>query len=384
MSDDAVGWTGPLAGLRVVEFSAIGPAPMAGMHLADMGADVIVVDRATDVSARNATLSGRRGKRSIALDLKDPGAMKLVWRLLESADILIEGFRPGVMERLGLGPDAVALRNARLVYGRVTGWGQTGPLAQAAGHDINYVALTGALSTACRPGELPVLPPTLVGDMGGGAMFLLFGLMCALHEARRSGRGQVVDAAMIDGVAALSGLVHQMRGIGYWRDDPAQNFFLNSSPFYEVFMCADGKSISLGAIEPQFYAELLGRLGLDDVDPKRQYETKDWPALKLRVAQRVASKTRSEWVALLEGSDACFAPVLDFDEAAAHPHNVARELFVTVDGKRQPAPAPRLSRTPARRPTAGIRIGEHSDAILNELGIGAQAIALLRDRGAVA
>ena len=375
---------GPLSGLRVIEFAGIGPGPMAGMLLADMGAEVIVIDRAADCRPGNVAMAGQRGKRSIAVNLKSADGQALVWQLLESADALIEGFRPGVMERLGFGPAAVAARNPKLVFGRITGWGQTGPLAQAAGHDINYVALTGALSTACRPGQLPVLPPTLVGDMGGGAMFLLFGLMCAIHEARSSGLGQVVDAAMIDGVSALSGLVHQMRGIGYWKDDPAKNFFLNSSPFYEVFACADGKAISLGAIEPQFYAELLRRLGLDEVDPLRQYASQDWPALKARVAARVASKTRDEWTALLEGTDVCFAPVLDFDEAAVHPHNLERGLFVTVAGQRQPAPAPRLSRTEARQPTSGIRIGEHSEAILAELGLSAEAITQLRDSGAIA
>jgi alpha-methylacyl-CoA racemase len=375
---------GPLSGLRVIEFAGIGPGPMAGMLLADMGAEVIVIDRAADCRPGNVAMAGQRGKRSIAVNLKSADGQALVWQLLESADALIEGFRPGVMERLGFGPAAVAARNPKLVFGRITGWGQTGPLAQAAGHDINYVALTGALSTACRPGQLPVLPPTLVGDMGGGAMFLLFGLMCAIHEARSSGLGQVVDAAMIDGVSALSGLVHQMRGIGYWKDDPAKNFFLNSSPFYEVFACADGKAISLGAIEPQFYAELLRRLGLDEVDPLRQYASQDWPALKARVAARVASKTRDEWTALLEGTDVCFAPVLDFDEAAVHPHNLERGMFVTVDGQRQPAPAPRLSRTAARQPSSGIHVGEHSEAILAELGLSAEAITQLRESGVIA
>lgn len=378
------GRSGPLAGLRVVEFAGIGPGPFAGMMLADMGADVVVVDRVSEVRRGNVPLFSHRGKRSVALDLKNDAAREVVWRLLERADALVEGYRPGVMERLGFGPDAVAARCPRLVYGRVTGWGQDGPLAQAAGHDINYVALTGASSTSRRAGQLPVLPPTLLGDMAGGAMFLLYGITCALLEAQRSGRGQVVDAAMVDGVNAMSTLIHQMRAVGYWQDDPARNFFLNSSPFYETFECADGKAVALGAIEPAFYAELLRRLGLEDVDPRRQQHSEDWPALKARVAARLREKTRDEWRALLEGSDACFAPVLDFDEAAAHPHVRARGLIVEVDGQHQPAPAPRLSRTPARAPSPGIVIGEHTDEVLAELGLDADAIAVLRAGGGCA
>jgi alpha-methylacyl-CoA racemase len=376
--------TGPLAGLRVIEFAGIGPCPVAGMMLADMGADVVVVDRIAEARAGHPRMPVQRGKRSVALDLKNAAAQAVVWQLLEGADVLIEGFRPGVMERLGFGPDAVAQRCPRLVYGRVTGWGQHGPLAQTAGHDINYVALTGALATSCRPGERPVVPATLVGDMGGGAMFLLFGITCALLEARRSGRGQVVDAAMVDGVAAMGALVQQMRNIGYWVDDPARNFFLGSSPFYETFTCADGKCVALGAIEPPFYAELLRRLGLDDVDPARQYRTQDWPALKARVAERLLSRTRDAWCEVFEGSDACFAPVLDADEAAAHPHNRARGVFVEVDGQRQPAPAPRLSRTPAAAPSSGVAVGEHTLAVLAELGHDADAVGRLMAAGACA
>ena len=378
---------GPLHGVRVIEFAGIGPGPFAGMLLADMGADVILVERAAEAAAASQypRFALNRGKRSVALDLKSNEGRRLAWSLLASADMLIEGFRPGVMERLGFGPDEVAQRVPKLVYGRVTGWGQTGPLAQAAGHDINYVALTGVMSTACRPGEAPVLPPTLVGDMAGGAMFLAFGLVCALLEARSSGRGQVVDAAMVDGVAAMSGLIHQMRHIGYWRDEPQHNHFLNTSPFYEVFECADGRYITLGAIEPQFYAELLQRLGLNDVDPRQQYDVGQWPALKARVATVIRSRTRAEWCDVLEGTDVCFAPVLGLGEAADHPHNAARGVFVdvTVDGKpqRQPAPAPRLSRTPARPPRQGTRFGEHTDEVLAELGLDTTAIQDLRARG---
>ena len=382
---------GPLTGMRIIEFAGIGPAPFAGMMLADMGAEVILIERSADFAAAShyPRMAQNRGKKSIALDLKSDAGREAAWKLLESADALIEGFRPGVMERLGFGPDEVAQRAPRLVFGRVTGWGQTGPLAQAAGHDINYVALTGVMATSMRPGQAPVLPPTIVGDMAGGAMLLLFGLMCAMHEAKQSGKGQVVDAAMIDGVTAMSGLIHQMRsGMGYWQDEPAHNHFLNTSPFYEVFECADGKHITLGAIEPQFYALLLQKLGLGDVDPKRQYKTSDWPALKDRVADIVRDKTQAQWCAELEGSDVCFAPVLSLADAPAHPHNAQRNLFMDleVDGKahRQPAPAPRFSRTPARRPVPGTKIGQDTDAVLASVGYAAVDIAALRETKACA
>ena len=362
---------GPLTGLKIIEFAGIGPGPFTGMMLADMGADVILIDRAADVAraAKYPRAASNRGKRSIALDLKSDADREVVWTLLESADALIEGFRPGVMERLGFGPDAVAARNPKLVYGRVTGWGQTGPLAQAAGHDINYVALTGVLSTSARPGQAPVIPPTIVGDMAGGAMFLAFGLVSALLEAQKSGLGQVVDAAMIDGVTAMSGLMHQMRSNGSWVDQEEHNFFSNASPFYEVFECSDGHYISLGAIEPQFYAQLLKLLKLDDVDPALQYDTRTWPQLKQRMAATIQQKTRAEWQILLEGTDVCFAPVLSLTEAAEHPHNKSRALFVNVNGQQQPAPAPRFSRSVLREPSPGALCGEHTQEVLAELGI---------------
>lgn len=362
---------GPLTGLKIIEFAGIGPGPFTGMMLADMGADVILIDRAADVAraAKYPRAASNRGKRSIALDLKSDADREVVWTLLESADALIEGFRPGVMERLGFGPDAVAARNPKLVYGRVTGWGQTGPLAQAAGHDINYVALTGVLSTSSRPGQAPVIPPTIVGDMAGGAMFLAFGLVSALLEAQKSGLGQVVDAAMIDGVTAMSGLMHQMRSNGSWVDQVEHNFFSNASPFYEVFECSDGQYISLGAIEPQFYAQLLKLLKLDDVDPALQYDTRTWPQLKQRMAATIQQKTRAEWQILLEGTDVCFAPVLSLTEAAEHPHNKSRALFVNVNGQQQPAPAPRFSRSMLREPSPGALCGEHTQEVLAELGI---------------
>ncbi len=341
------------------------------MMLADMGADVIVIDRASDVAraAKCPRAASNRGKRSIALDLKLDADREVVWALIDSADALIEGFRPGVMERLGFGPEDVEVRNPKLVYGRVTGWGQTGPLAHAAGHDINYVALTGVLSTSARQGQAPVIPPTIVGDMAGGAMFLAFGLVCALLEAQKSGRGQVVDAAMIDGVTAMSGLLHQMRSNGSWTDKADRNFFSNSSPFYEVFECADGNYITLGAIEPQFYAQLLKLLELDEVEPRMQYDASNWAQLKQRMAETIRQKTRAEWQNLLEGTDACFAPVLSLTEAAEHPHNKSRGLFVDVNGQRQPAPAPRFSRSMVRNPSPGALCGEHTQDVLAELGI---------------
>jgi alpha-methylacyl-CoA racemase len=354
-----------LAGIRVVEFAGLGPAPFAGMMLADMGADVVVIDRIDDNAAAERA-DEHRGKRSVALDLKSEPGRAAAWALIERADVLIEGFRPGVMERLGFGPEAVAARNPRLVYGRVTGWGQHGPLAQAAGHDINYVSLTGAMSLAARPGQVPMIPATLIGDMGGGAMFLAFGIVCALRLAERSGQGQVVDAAMVDGVAALSSLIHQRRGAGTWSDDAARNFFLGASPFYDVFECADGH-VSLGAIEPKFYAELLSRLGLTDADAARQYAFEDWRALRARIAALLKTQPRAHWCALLEGSDACFAPVLTLAEAPRHPHLAARGTFVEVGGRMLPAPVPRLSASGARTPQPGPHPGEHTDEVLREL-----------------
>jgi len=324
--------------------AGIGPCPLAGMMLADHGAEVIVIERpGGQVLDTGSGLD--RGKRRVCVDLKTPEGLAQARALIEGADALIEGFRPGVMERLGLGPESFAARHPRLVYGRVTGWGQTGPLAQAAGHDINYVALTGVLSVATRAGTAPSIPATLIGDMGGGAMLLAFGLMAALWEAQRSGRGQVVDAAMVDGVGLLSSLLHSLRASGRWSDDPARNYFLHASPFYDCFECADGRFVSLGPLEPQFYAEMLQRLGLTDVDAAAQLDQSQWAALRERVAARIREKTRDEWAALLEGTNACFAPVLTLAEAPLHPHAQARGSFVqTEDDHWQPAAAPRFSR----------------------------------------
>jgi alpha-methylacyl-CoA racemase len=333
--------SGPLSGLKVIEMAGLGPCPLAGMLLADHGAEVTVIARPGAPVLDTGTALDR-GKRRVTLDLKTPAGLAQARALIDGADALIEGFRPGVMERLGLGP---ATFGDRLVYGRVTGWGQSGPLAQAAGHDINYVALTGVLSVATRAGTAPSIPATLIGDMGGGAMLLAFGLMAALWEAQRTGRGQVVDAAMVDGVGLLSSLLHSLRAASRWSDDPAQNHFLHGSPFYDCFECADGRYVSLGALEPQFYAELLQRLGLNDLDPRAQNDHRLWPALRQRVAARIAEKTRDEWTLLLEGTNVCFAPVLSLAEAPLHPHARARASFVQDDaGHWQPAAAPRFSR----------------------------------------
>ena len=335
---------GPLAGLRIVEMAGLGPCPLAGMLLADLGAQVTLIQRPEPPAIDTGPLLDR-GKQRVVLDLKQPQDLARARELIAQADALIEGFRPGVMERLGLGPQAFEITHPRLVYGRVTGWGQTGPLAQAPGHDINYVALTGAMSLAARTGVAPSIPATLIGDMGGGAMFLVFGLMCALWEAQRSGRGQVVDAAMVDGVGLLSTLLHSLRAAGRWSDEPARNVFLHASPFYDAFECADGRFITLGALEPPFYAALLRRLDLDDVDPAAQYDLTAWPALRERVAARIRELTQAQWCERLEGSEVCFAPVLSLAEAPLHPHAQARGSFVQVDGHWRPAPAPRFSRS---------------------------------------
>jgi alpha-methylacyl-CoA racemase len=358
---------GALAGLTVIEFAGIGPGPYAGMMLADQGADVIVIDRppANPNAPRNPI---HRGKRSIALDLKSESGKATAWRLLERADALIEGYRPGVMERLGFSPEAAAARNPKLVFGRITGWGQTGPLAHAAGHDLNYVALTGVTHLAAPNGKPPTLPATIIGDMGGGAMFLLYGLMCALFAAQRTGRGQVVDAAMTDGVASLSALTHAMRTTGQWSDDPQRSAFMHEAPYFNVYKCADGRYVTFGALERPFYRELLVRLGLTDIDPEQQDDWRQWPALKARIGEIVKSKTQREWCALLEGTDACFAPVLTPAEAAVHPHNVTRGMFASVAGQPQVAPAPRLMESQARPVSPGIWPGEHTAEILAWLG----------------
>ncbi|WP_424625981.1 CaiB/BaiF CoA transferase family protein [Achromobacter marplatensis] len=374
---------GPLSGFTVVEMAGIGPGPFCAMMLADMGADVIRIDRLTPGFLGGGGTVIDRGRRTIALDLKQPGAADIVLRLLDKADALLEGFRPGVMERLGLGPDECLARNPRLVYGRMTGWGQDGPLAQSAGHDLNYIAITGALH-AMGHAELPPAPPLhLVGDMGGGAMMLAFGVLCGLLEAGRTGRGQVVDAAICDGASLLASAYHGKLQDGGWVNQRQSNMLDGGAHFYGCYTCADGKYVSIGAIEPQFYRLLLERCGIDDPDFQQQWDRAQWPQLRAKLAGIIAGKTREQWCLLLEGTDACFAPVLDFEEAPRHPHHQARGSFVESGGTLCPAPAPRLSRTPGQA-RAVPTPGEHTEELLAELGLAQTEIQALRERGAIA
>jgi len=343
---------GPLAGFKVVEFAGIGPGPFCAMLLADLGAEVLCIARPGGQGAAGPVLG--RSRQTVELDLRQPEGAQQALALVAKADALIEGFRPGVMERLGLGPDVCLAANPRLVYGRMTGWGQHGPLAHAAGHDINYIAITGALQAIGRRGEAPVPPLNYVGDFGGGAMLLAVGLLSALLEAGRSGQGQVVDAAMTDGAALLSAMMFGFKAQGQWRNERGTNLLDGGAFFYDTYACADGRYLALGPIEPQFYAELRHRVGLaDDPDFDRQMDPRAWPALREKLAAVLRTRTRDEWCAVLEGTDACVAPVLDWDEAPRHPHNVARHTFVSVDGVVQPAPAPRFSRSTPDAPQAG-------------------------------
>ncbi len=337
---------GPLTGVTVLEIAGIGPGPFCAMMLADMGADVLRVQRPVTVPKpiQPNPVSGR-GMRSIELDLKSAAGRDAVLRIVQNCDALIEGYRPGVMERLGLGPEACMARNARLVYGRMTGWGQYGPMAKLAGHDINYIALTGALAAIGSAESGPVPPLNLIGDFGGGAMMLAFGMACALLETGRSGQGQVVDAAMTDGVSMLMATTFGQHATGRWKLERGTNLLDGGAPFYATYRCADGDWIAVGAIEPQFYAILLQRMGLEPAEFEPQHQKERWPGRKLRFAEVFATKTRDEWCRVMEGTDACFTPVLDMQEAMAHPHNLARETFIDVEGVRQPAPAPRFSRT---------------------------------------
>ena len=379
---------GPLAGLRIVEFAGIGPGPFCGMMLADHGAEVIRVDRASGGRGGSQPVSTRdvlaRGRRSIALNLKSDEGIALARKLCASADGLIEGFRPGVMERLGLGPDVLLADNPKLVYGRMTGWGQTGPYAPYAGHDINYIALAGALAHFGRAGEKPTPPVNMVGDFGGGGMMLAFGMVSALLDVARGGEGQVVDAAMTDGSAVLMAMIHGMANQGIWREELGANLLDTGAHFYDTYETADGKFVSIGSIEPQFYAELRARLGLaEDAEFDPQMNPAQWPMLKEKLAAIFRSKTRDEWDALLEHSDVCYAPVLTMREAREHPHNVARGTFVEVDGDPQPAPAPRYSGTQTAKPAAAPMPGDDSDSVLADLGLSAEEIASLRGSGAI-
>lgn len=362
---------GPLAGLRIVEMAGIGPGPVCGMLLADLGAEVVVVDRkgATPLVAESRHDLTRRGKHSIALDLKQPGAAEVVLRLIEQADGLIEGFRPGVMERLGLGPDVCLARNSRLVYGRLTGWGQHGPLAPAAGHDLNYVALTGILHHTGQRNSAPTLPATIVGDVGGGAMFMALGLVSGILNARQTGQGQVVDAAITDGCAVMATLMHSVRLQGHWSDRRQSNFLDGAAPWYDSYQCSDGEWVTVGALEPQFYQLLLETCGLTGQGLEAaQFDARRWPEGKEKFAALFRTRTRAEWCELLEGTDVCFAPVLNLGEAMEHPHNRARQAYVEIDGVRQPAPAPRFSATPGEigRPPAAV--GADTQHVLESLG----------------
>jgi alpha-methylacyl-CoA racemase len=380
---------GPLAGVTVIELAGIGPGPFCAMMLADMGAEVIRVDRAENVAGGDpdhppADLNNR-GRRSIGVDLKNPDGVAVVLDLVERADALIEGFRPGVAERLGIGPDECLVRNSRLVYGRMTGWGQDGPLAPAAGHDINYIALAGALEPIGRRGQAPVPPLNLLGDYGGGGMLLAFGIVCGVLEAQRSGHGQVVDAAMVDGAAVLMTMTHALRAMGIWDDERGTNMLDTGAHFYDVYETADGKYVSIGSIEPQFYAELLRLTGLEGEELPWQHDRAQWPALKERLAAVFKTKTRAEWSELMEGTEVCFAPVLSIPEAIEHHHNVHRGTFVEVAGIRQPGPAPRFSRTVPEISTPPPHAGQHTDEVLAAvLDFDADRIAKLREAGAIA
>lgn len=382
--------TGPLAGYRIIEIAGIGPGPFAAMMLADMGAEVIRVDRTQAV--RGAAPSEAhwdvllRGRRNVAIDLKHPRGPETLLRLVEGADALIEGFRPGVMERLGVGPQVCLQRNPKLVFGRMTGWGQEGPFANAAGHDINYIALAGALAHFSRAGEPPVPPLNMVGDFGGGAMVLAFGVVCALLEAQKSGNGQVVDAAMVDGSAVLMTMFWAFKNIGMFNEDaPGTNLLDTGAHFYDVFCCADGRYVSIGAIEPQFYALLLSITGLDgDEEFAAQMDSSQWPHLKSRLAEVMRTKTSAQWCALMEGTDVCFAPVLTMSEAAQHPHNVARGTFIDVGGVTQPAPAPRFSRSSPTIAMPPAHPGQHSRQVLIDAGFTTSEVDDLFGDGVVA
>ena len=379
---------GPLSAITVVEMSGIGPGPFAGMMLADLGATVIRVDRLAgggglaEMSAGPADVVSR-GRRSIALDLKSAEGVELVLRLVESTDVLIEGYRPGVMERLGLGPEVCLDRNPRLVFGRMTGWGQDGPLAQAAGHDINYISLSGALGAIGRHGQRPVPPLNLVGDYGGGGMLLACGVLAALLSVARTGAGQVVDAAMVDGSAVLMAQFYGMKAAGRWSDERGGNLLDTGAPFYDVYESADGGYLSVGPLEPAFFAVLLERLAIDDVDGGTQYDPRSWAALRVRLASEFAARTRAEAEDLFAGVDGCVFPVLSMSEAPRHPHNVARGTFVTRDEVVQPSPAPRFSATPARLSLPPPAVGEHTDSILADLGLSGDEVRRLLEAGVV-
>jgi alpha-methylacyl-CoA racemase len=373
---------GPLSGLKIVEFAGIGPGPFCGMLLSDLGADVVRVDRKGQGRGAPSDVTAR-GRRSVALDLKKPESVEACLKLMEAADGIIEGFRPGVMERLGLGPDVALKRNPKLVYGRMTGWGQTGPLAHSAGHDMNYIAITGALH-AIGTDDKPVPPLNLVGDFGGGALYLAFGLMAGVIQARETGKGQVVDCAMSDGAASLMAMFYGMKGAGIWKEERRKNLLDGGAHFYDTYKCSDGKWISIGSIEPQFYALLLEKTGINDPEFQKQHDRSVWPDLRQKLANVIAQKTRDEWTEIMGGTDVCFAPILDLDEAPKHPHNAARQTFVEVSGVVQPAPAPRFSATPGAIQGPPPAIGAHDQEALSDWGFSASDIGALKTAGALA
>lgn len=374
---------GPLAGIKVVEMAGIGPGPFCAMMLSDMGAEVIRVDRLAHKGSGHRANVLNRGRRSIAVDLKNPDGVAAVQQLIDGADVVIEGFRPGVMERLGLGPDTCLARNPRLIFGRMTGWGQSGPLAPAAGHDINYISIGGALGAMGYSDRPPAPPLNLVGDFGGGAMYLLAGVLAALVERGTSGQGQVIDAAMTDGTASLLSPFYGMMAMGMWTKERMDNRLDGGAHYYGSYACSDGKFISIGSIEPQFYALLLELCEINDPEFAKQNDKQHWASLRGKLEALFVTQTRDHWCALLEGTDVCFAPVLDLQEAPQHPHNLARQSFVEIDGVTQPAPAPRFSRTPTTVQAPAAMAGEHSEEILNDWGFAPDEILALQQSGAI-
>jgi alpha-methylacyl-CoA racemase len=373
---------GPLTGLKVLEFAGIGPGPFCGMLLSDLGADVVRIDRRGGRGGAPSDITAR-GRRSVAFDLKQPAAVEACLKLMESADAVFEGFRPGVMERLGLGPDVALKRNSKLVYGRMTGWGQTGPYANAAGHDMNYIAISGALH-AIGTDDKPIPPLNLVGDFGGGALYLAFGLLAGVIQARETGQGQVVDAAMTDGAASLMAMFYGFKASGMWQEKRRSNLLDGGAHFYDTYQCADGKWVSIGSIEPQFYALLLQKTGISDEAFAAQMDRSAWPDLKAKLAEVIKRKTQAEWCEIMDATDVCFAPVLDLEDAPKHAHNVARETFLTIEGVVQPAPAPRFSATPGKVQHPPAAIGAHDRSALADWGFSDDEFKALQGTGAVA
>jgi len=373
---------GPLTGLKIIEFAGIGPGPFCGMLLSDLGADVVRIDRKGSGRAGPGEITAR-GRRSVGLDLKKPEAVETCLKLMEKADVVFEGFRPGVMERLGLGPEVALKRNPKLVFGRMTGWGQFGPYAQAAGHDMNYIAITGALD-AIGTKEKPVPPLNLVGDFGGGALYLAFGLLAGVIQARETGKGQVIDCAMSDGAASLMAMFYGFKAQGLWQDERRSNMLDGGAHYYDTYQCSDGKWVSIGSIEPQFYALLLEKTGITDPQFANQADRSQWPELQAKLAVVIATKTQAEWSEIMGGTDVCFAPVMDLNEAPKHPHNVARQTFVEIEGVVQPAPAPRFSVTPGAIQSPAPSIGAHDQEALGDWGFSDGDIAALRSIGALA